>query len=648
MALAGALRFIGLGEIPPGLYHDEAFNGLDALCVLERRFPIYFTANQGREPLFIYLIAATIGTLGRTPGAVRLAAAICGTLTIPVTYLMIRAWFEERTALLSAFIISTLVWHVHLSRIGFRAVMLPLALACFLWWAAKALRSNRKRPWLLAGITYGVAFYTYVAVRFTPVALLGFAIYLLLTDRRDRLWPGALYFGIGALITLMPLGVYTALQWDTVMGRPTQVSAFSPVVNQGNLWRTLGQHLYRTLGMFFVRGDVIPRHNIPGRPVFTPLLGAAMVLGAVRAAIAARRGDAGSALTLIWVGAMLVPTIAAADAPHFLRAVGVLPSLVVLPALGLETIWDAFSRWNLRIWGTLLVCLLLAANLGATVRDYFFDYASRSETDHAFEYAATELAARINQFTGVGWDGQGLCASNRALDEERRVYVDWRLWQSWEALPFLVPDQQSLTRFRPNNLPSIQPSGQVLLLLWPYGDLEPYLEGLPQPARIEADVGPLTRGDLEARSYPAYASYEVQPLMEDPPSPLAYFGESIQLTDFSVEREGPIWQVRLEWGTRARPKDDYTAFVYVCDKDCTTGQPLAQEDAQPGGRFYPTHLWRPGDLVVDVRTLELPQDEAGDQKIAVGLYAWPEMERLPVTMTSENALDDMLILTVGN
>ena len=106
VTLAAALRTFALGQIPPGLYHDEAFNGLDALRVLEGQWPIYFAANHGREPLFIYLIAVTVGLLGRTPGALRLAAAVCGTLTIPATYLVARDWFNRRLGLLSAAILA--------------------------------------------------------------------------------------------------------------------------------------------------------------------------------------------------------------------------------------------------------------------------------------------------------------------------------------------------------------------------------------------------------------------------------------------------------------------------------------------------------------------------------------------------------------
>lgn len=74
---------------------------------------------------------------------------------------------------------------------------------------------------------------------------------------------------------------------------------------------------------------------------------------------------------------------------------------------------------------------------------------------------------------------------------------------------------------------------------------------------------------------------------------------------------------------------------------------MAQDDAQPGDGYYPTHLWHPGDVVVDAHTLELPAGELTAPKIAVGLYAWPTLERLPVT-TPSGSTADMLILPVGD
>src|SRR5512139_188743 len=100
MLVAATLRFVGLGQLPAGLYRDEAFYGLDAVNVLQGQYAIYFPANNGREPMFIYLLALSIGLLGRSPFAVRLPAALISLLTVPATYLMARELFNRQVGLL--------------------------------------------------------------------------------------------------------------------------------------------------------------------------------------------------------------------------------------------------------------------------------------------------------------------------------------------------------------------------------------------------------------------------------------------------------------------------------------------------------------------------------------------------------------------
>jgi 4-amino-4-deoxy-L-arabinose transferase-like glycosyltransferase len=633
------LRLPALGEIPPGLYHDEAFNGLDALEVLEGRWPIYFAANNGREPLFIYLIATTVGLLGRTPGALRLAAAISGTFTIPTTYLMVRAWFNRRVGLLSATILAITLWHVHLSRIGFRAVTLPLTASLALWLGARAYRSRRWHDWLLAGLLYGLCFYTYLPARFSPIALAIFTFYLIATGRGKQLWPVAMWFAAGALLVLAPLGLFTLGHWETVMGRAGQVGVFNPVISGGDPWGTLGRQLINTLGMFFVRGDTIPRHNLPGRPIFDPLLGMAMILGGVWGLMrASARWRTATLFALIWVGLMLTPTWLAEDAPHFLRATGVLPLLVLFPALGIDAAVDWLERREWHKWAIALACAIIAFSLAATVRDYFFRYGTDPQVAYAFEDAATELAAEANRFTGVGWNGSGLSVSQSSLESGRRVYIDSRLWNEWEAIPFLVPKSAGVIKL-PAEVPASNDA--TLLLLWPYEGLERYQEFLPRNARIEAHGGPLAKGDLEETPYEAYVAYMATPMAERPTSYLARFGDQIALLDYTVETRDRGLQVQLMWEALEPPTENYTVFVHLRDGE----RIIAQDDGEPATGHYPTSSWRKGDVIIDTHELESPETGESEPQLAVGLYILRTMELLEATAPTGETLGDEVVLS---
>ena len=118
--------FLPGGRLPPGLYQDEAYNGLDTLNILAGSHPIYFPANNGREPFFIYLQAAGVAVFGRTALALRFPAALIGTLLIAATFALGRALYNARIGLFAAAGVAITFWPVALSHIGLRAGSLPL------------------------------------------------------------------------------------------------------------------------------------------------------------------------------------------------------------------------------------------------------------------------------------------------------------------------------------------------------------------------------------------------------------------------------------------------------------------------------------------------------------------------------------------
>ena len=107
---AAVLRLIALPGVPPGLQHDEVFHGHDAVTVLLGQRPLYFTSNAGNEPLFIYLMSLTVGLFGHNEWGIRLAAVICGLLTVLFTHLWIRRAYNDRAALIASALMAVSFW----------------------------------------------------------------------------------------------------------------------------------------------------------------------------------------------------------------------------------------------------------------------------------------------------------------------------------------------------------------------------------------------------------------------------------------------------------------------------------------------------------------------------------------------------------
>ena len=64
------------------------------------------------------------------------------------------------------------LWPVHLSRIGLRPLLIVPVLTLTFWLATKAYRQQNNWLWALAGVVYGLGFYTYLAFQFAPLLLL--------------------------------------------------------------------------------------------------------------------------------------------------------------------------------------------------------------------------------------------------------------------------------------------------------------------------------------------------------------------------------------------------------------------------------------------------------------------------------------------
>jgi len=89
---------------------------------------------------------------------------------------------------------------------------------------------------------------------------------------------------------------------------------------------------------------------------------------------------------------------------------------------------------------------------------------------------------------------------------------------------------------------------------------------------------------------------------------------------------GANLELDLYWRPVRELGGDYTTYVHLMDP---SGERVVGSDHRPGGDFYPTSLWEPGQLLLDRHQLTLPPDLApGSYRLRVGAYLYPQMMEL--------------------
>ncbi len=627
-----ALRLYRLDTVPLGLHHDEGYNALDAVAIIEGWRPVFLPGNFGREPLFIYGIAAAIALFGPMAWAIRLPGALSGALAIPAQYVFAGALPLPRprvTALLSAALIAVSFWPMTKAHQGLRAGLLPVwvALTLWAWWKAiegdaSGEQSGRgSMAWAaLAGAFVAAGNYTHLNARLLPAILLGSALWVVVRERRAR---PALLWGVASAVALtlcLPLILYFAANPDLLGLRSSQVSIFSPEVNGGNLLAALAHNTANILLMFTMRGTSSWWENIAGRPIFDPIAGLAFVAGVGFLArdLIGRRGRAPQAaavlLGLAFV-AMLVPSWLSEEAPNYGRLTGIWPVLYLLPAWAVEraAAWLDSRRASLSLAAMLLFVLLTGA---WSTWDFFGRYANAPEVHDVYRGAAFDRGYAVASEVAQG-----------------PTYVSPGVWD--QPVIRLVNRANPPRSFDPRNGIVLPPQGDARYVMegWEAKDGEAFRQRWS-----------LSRTDIpDANGAPALLVYHVDAAHAPTVKPISpvTFGDNMRLIGAQVEpsvtRPGGSIGVTLEWEALAPTATDLNFFVHFAAPD---GRLVGQFDGPPLGGSYAATDWAPGERIIQ-RVEAKVADEAGvgPLSVQVGWYDWRTGERLAATPGRDGAAE---------
>jgi len=114
------------------------------------------------------------------------------------------------------------------------------------------------------------------------------------------------------------------------------------------------------------------------------------------------------------------------------------------------------------------------------------------------------------------------------------------------------------------------------------------------------------------------------------------FDEAVALTHAWVTPEPDGARVSLCWESLRPLGADYTVFVHLIDE---TGTLIGTGDGPPMAGAFPTSLWQPGDVIMDVHPLPSGIDTEEGQYIAVGLYRLDDSSRLPASVGDQPVID---------
>jgi hypothetical protein len=120
------------------------------------------------------------------------------------------------------------------------------------------------------------------------------------------------------------------------------------------------------------------------------------------------------------------------------------------------------------------------------------------------------------------------------------------------------------------------------------------------------------------------------------------FGDQLRLRDWQLENTtlhpGDTLTATLSWEARVDLTDRHVVFVHLLSPD---GELVAQYDDAPIGGALPRGAWPSGATFRYPISVELPDDlPSGGYRLVVGVYLWPDLERLPIRPEASGASGD--------
>ena len=630
---AFAFRTHQSNSLPPGLTHDEANHGREAMGILDGELLFYFPLNYGSEPLYSYTAAGSMALLGEGVFALRLVTVFASILAMAAAYGWAKRAFGWKTAVLTLSITALSFWAVASSREALRAGLMPLfvtiAVTFFhrLTLPLHPLTKSQKHKFAVAfAVAVAVTVHIYLSSRVAWLLYPVFLLYLALfhRDRFRAAWKSAVIGLLLAGVLVTPLFAYLHFHPEALT-RLDMLDGTIKALKAGNV-RPLLINSSSALRAFVQpnAGDQFLAYNIPGRPVFIPLTAFFFLIGAATALWNWKKPA--YALLLLWFGAGIIPSLVTGATANTTRNIAAMTAVYTLPALG----FVHSSNWlgkkipaaKKGIPIAALLWLLLIG--GATGRDYFVKWGQSPAVRDAYQQNLAAMMAYLDeQENGMG---EGTISISSIYPN---VAHDPSIAQ------LLSPSQAEGMRWMDARRALIVADGAqnqavIPASTPPHPIFEQWLTAVEYYSLRPDDLNP---------SFTVYAmaigNFEEPPIANFNDGAALLHAEWVQPTTSAGGTASllTVWRVlnpdRIGAASTPLHTTDAVLFTQVLTPQ---GAVLGQDDRLDA----PSWAWQTGDVIVQIHEIKVGEETAvGDYQTIVGLYDRLSQERLNTIESGE-------------
>ncbi|MBC7228001.1 MAG: glycosyltransferase family 39 protein [Thermoflexales bacterium] len=554
-------------------------------------------------PLYPAVLWGTIRLAGKSPFAVRFPSALAGLVTVALIYQLGRI-AGKGTALWAAGLASASAFLIYYSQ---EARMYALSLmgatgSMLTFWLALAHQQN-SRPvppglWGIYVLSSLVAIYSHYYAFAVLLAQFAFVLIVAAKTRKPlRVLPWMAYWVAMAFCFLPWMREHFRFLGGKASARFEEWT-----------FAKFGEISARTL-LAYAAGKTLPaaiREWGWGIVVIA-------LLGLGRLLVSGKRWLAGFLFLTLTTGFLFAWTINPIM-PFFEERylLACAPPFLVLTASGL-TGWKHYGR----IWTVCGASFLICLN-SLSLRHYHFD-----PTFHKGEYGSlmAHIAARAQE-------GDVILLNNPLQESLFEYYHP-------QAIPYrLIPREVLLTDEEAGRFLKEVTEGYRRAWLVDFGNPQEYDPSLRARSWLARHGYLGFRQDYLGATLSMFilnASTDIEHPMD------VVLGDEIRLRGYSLKttigHPGGFLLLTLYWEALRPIANSYTVFVHLLDSE---GHLAAQIDSPPAGGTLPTNTWAPGEVIPDHYALPLPADLAsGQYQLNIGMYLWPEMQRLPVTQNGQ-------------